>query len=107
MKLYSYDAFGNPIWVNAPASGELQVMTTATASLYCDEAYDPALAQYYLRVGHHRDSIGRFTSFDNHEGEITDPASLRKFRYAGQTAIRAADPSRTFTLAEKTVCQGM
>ena len=97
----TFDAFGNPVWVTVSAG-----LLATEADLYSDGEYDPTLTGYYLRVGQHRDNIGRFTNFDIHEGEILDPASLQKFRYAGQTAIHAADPGETFTPAEKPTCQG-
>ncbi len=66
----TFDAFENPVW--ATASAGLQAME---AGLCGDGKYDPAVTECYLRVGQRRDSIGRFSSFDNYEGQVR---SLRR-----------------------------
>jgi hypothetical protein len=54
--------------------------------------YDPALAACYLPIRCRHPTLGRFTSPDIHAGEAAPPANLRRFDYADQTPIRAADP---------------
>jgi hypothetical protein len=100
MTTYDFDAFGNPM--KAAPNGQPQ-----TVFLHSDGIYDPMLAPSYLLPRHRDPMLGRFTNFDIHEGEILAPASLQKFRYAGQTPIHATDPSRASTPAEKRVCQGV
>lgn len=85
MKTYPYDAFGNPLAI--PANGKPQAM-----HLCCGEAYDPALASYYLRARRHNPTLGRFASIDIHAGEAAVPVNLQRFGYAGQVPVDCADP---------------
>jgi hypothetical protein len=61
--------------------------------LHSDGVYDPALAPCYLPAQPHPQSVGLFTSHENHPGPIHDPASLAKFLYAGQTPVDCIDPA--------------
>ena len=59
----------------------------------CDGVYDPALDMYYQPVQPHPQSVGLFTSLENHQVPIHDPASLAKFMYAGHAPVDCIDPA--------------
>jgi hypothetical protein len=90
MKNYQYDAFGNPV---QHVNGKLRPMAADTTELYSDGVYDPALAMYYQPVQPHPQSVGLFTSLENHQVPIHDPVSLAKFLYAGHTSVDHIDPA--------------
>lgn len=90
MKHFNFDAFGNPV---ERVNGKPRPMAADTAYLYFGEAYDPTLAPVYSPVQPHGQSVGLFTSLENHEGQIQDPAGLAKFLYAGQTPVDCLDPA--------------
>lgn len=90
MNTYDFDAFGNPVRITA--NGQPQALPADAVFLYSGEAYDPALAQYYLIARHHNPSLGRFSSPDIHAGEASAPARLERFGYASQAPLDAADP---------------
>lgn len=82
---YVYDdAFGNPV---KRMNGKPRPMVADTPPLCFGGAYDPALAPFYPPVQPHGHPVGLFTSLENHEGQIHDPAGLMKFLYAGQTPV--------------------
>jgi len=82
---YAYDAFGNVLANNG---------STANNYRYCGEQYDPDLSTYYLRAPRYFDvTIGRFQTFDSHEGDLEDPASLHKYSYAAEDPVDKVDPT--------------
>ena len=91
MKTYAYDAFGNSLPTSPTANGQPPVIAQATATLCGGEAYDPALAAYYLRATRYHRAAGRFTSLDPYAGAAVVPANLQRFAYAGQASIPTAD----------------
>ena len=91
MKTYNFDAFGNPI--ERPLNGKPRPTAADAAHLYCDGVYDPAMDLYSQPVQPHPQSVGLFTSLENHQVPIHDPASLGKFMYAGHTPVDHIDPA--------------
>jgi len=91
MTTYNFDAFGKP--VERLVNGKPRPTAADAAHLYCDDVYDPALALYYQPVQPHPQSVGLFTSLENHQVPIQDPASLAKFLYAGHTPVDCIDPA--------------
>jgi hypothetical protein len=49
---------------------------------------------YYQPVQPHPHSVGLFTTLENHQVPIHDPASFAKFMYAGQTPVDCIDPAQ-------------
>ena len=80
---YSYDGFGNAS-ANNPSS-------PSTNLLYSGELWDPTLGQQYLRARYYDPKVGRFTSFDDFQGERGDPLSLHKYLYAGADPVMNSD----------------
>jgi hypothetical protein len=91
MATYDFDAFGNPI--DRPLNGKQRPTAADAAHLYRNDVYDPALAMYYQPVKLHSPLSGLFTSLENHQVPIHDPASLAKFLYAGHTSVDHIDPA--------------
>jgi hypothetical protein len=85
----NFDAFGNP--VKRPMNGKPQPTAADAPELHSDGVYDPALAMYYQPVQLHPQSVGLFTTLENYQVPIQDPASLTKFIYAGHTPVDHID----------------
>ncbi len=52
-----------------------------------------------LRFRHYDPTIGRFTSFDEFEGDPQDPRTLHKYLYAHANPIDNIDPTGQFSVA--------
>jgi hypothetical protein len=91
MATYDFDAFGNP--VKRPVNGKPRSTAADTPQAYCDGVYDPAMELYSQPVQPHPQSVGLFTSLENHQVPIHDPASLAKFLYAGHAPVEHIDPA--------------
>jgi hypothetical protein len=89
MTTYNFDAFGNPI---QHVNGKPRPITDVP-ELYSDGVYDPALSPSYLPVQPHSSLGGLFTSLENHQVPIHDPASLAKFMYVGHAPVDHIDPA--------------
>jgi RHS repeat-associated protein len=81
---YEYDAFGNLL----DHTG-----TTPNNYLYRGEQWDPDLSLYYLSARYYNPATGRFMSQDPYGGDIRDPASLHRYRYASGNPVNRIDPS--------------
>ncbi len=81
---YEYDAFGNLLD---------QTGTTPNVYLYRGEQWDPDLSLYYLRARYYNPVTGRFMTQDPYGGEIHNPASLHRYRYASGNPVNFIDPS--------------
>jgi hypothetical protein len=91
MTNYDFDAFGNPI--ERPLNGKQRRTAANTPELHSDGVYDPALAMYDQPAQLHSPLSGLFTSPENHQVPIHDPASLAKFMYAGHAPVDCIDPA--------------
>ena len=87
---YDYDTFGNI--VNSTG-------TTANNYLYRGEFFNPDLTLYYLRARYFNPFTGSFLTKDPFAGEISDPATLHKYIYAGNDRINLSDPTGLLQLA--------
>ena len=81
---YTYDAFGNLI----EKSG-----ATPNHHLYAGEELDSDLGLYYLRSRYLNPSSGRFLTQDAFGGISTEPRTLHKYAYVGNSAPNRTDPS--------------
>jgi RHS repeat-associated protein len=81
---YEYDAFGNLL----DHTG-----TTPNNYLYRGEQWDPDLSLYYLSARYYNPATGRFMSQDPYGGDVRDPASLHRYRYASGNPVNRIDPS--------------
>lgn len=81
---YEYDAFGNSFTVSG-----------STPNNYLDrgEQWDPDLGLYYLRARYYNPVTGRFMTQDSYGGEVHNPASLHRYRYANGNPVNYIDPS--------------
>lgn len=60
---------------------------------YAGEYYDDELEMIYLRARYYDPSIGRFTSHDINEGEISNPLDMNRYVYCRNNPIKYVDPS--------------
>jgi RHS repeat-associated protein len=81
---YEYDAFGNSFTTSG---------TTPNNYLYRGEQFDPDLGLYYLRARYYNPITGGFLSRDPGSGEIMEPTTIHKYRYASGDPINRADPT--------------
>jgi len=88
---YEYDAFGNLI----STAG-----TTPNEFYYRGEQYDADLGFYYLRARYYNPATGRFVTQDPWGGDIYDPASLHRYRYAKGNPANYIDPSGQGAISE-------
>ena len=88
---YEYDAFGNEI-SNAGS--------TPNEYLYRGEQYDSDLSMYYLRARYYNPVTGRFLSQDPDPGDVYNPPSLHRYRYAAGNPTNFVDPSGQDTVGE-------
>ncbi len=60
---------------------------------YAGEYYDDELDMIYLRARYYNPQIGRFTSFDIEEGEISNPLNMNRYVYCRNNPNMYRDPS--------------
>ncbi len=60
---------------------------------YAGEYYDDELDMIYLRARYYDPQIGRFTSHDIEEGEISSPLDMNRYVYCKNNPIKYVDPS--------------
>lgn len=96
---YDYDAYGNPLGFD-PAAAD-------TAILYTNQLFDPVLGQYVLRARYYDAGIGRFSSFDSHQGYADEPTSLHKYTYVSSNPLNLTDPSGNSFLTDTMVAAGL
>jgi len=77
--------------------------STPNEMLYRGEQYDSNLGLYYLRARYYNPQTGRFMSRDPNAGNITIPASLHKYLYAGGDPVDGRDPSGRDSLIESSL----
>jgi len=87
---YDFDAFGNE--VNATG-------ITPNVYLYRGEQYDSDVGLYYLRARYFDPLTGGFLTRDSDVGDITNPVTLAKYRYAIGDPVNFSDPSGNTALA--------
>ncbi len=75
--------------------GEIRSETEAVDNpvKYAGEYYDDELDMIYLRARYYNPQIGRFTSFDIKEGEISNPLDMNRYVYCRNNPIKYVDPS--------------
>lgn len=66
---------------------------------YAGEYYDDELDMIYLRARYYNPQIGRFTSLDIEEGEISNPLDMNRYVYCRNNPIKYVDPSGCSVLA--------
>ncbi len=66
---------------------------------YAGEYYDDELGMIYLRARYYNPNIGRFTSLDIKEGEISNPLDLNRYVYCRNNPIKYTDPNGDAALA--------
>ncbi len=60
---------------------------------YAGEYYDDELDMIYLRARYYNPQIGRFTSLDVEEGEISSPLDMNRYVYCRNNPIKYVDPT--------------
>ena len=60
---------------------------------YAGEYYDDELDMIYLRARYYNPQIGRFTSLDVEEGEISNPLDMNRYVYCRNNPVKYVDPS--------------
>ncbi len=60
---------------------------------YAGEYYDDELDMIYLRARYYDPQIGRFTSQDIEEGEISNPLDINRYVYCRNNPIKYVDPT--------------
>lgn len=70
-----------------------QTETVDNPIKYAGEYYDDELDMIYLRARYYDPSIGRFTSYDIEEGEISNPLDMNRYVYCRNNPIKYLDPS--------------
>jgi len=60
---------------------------------YAGEYYDDELDMIYLRARYYNPNIGRFTSLDIEEGEISNPLDMNRYVYCRNNPIKYIDSS--------------
>ena len=60
---------------------------------YAGEYYDDELDMIYLRARYYNPQIGRFTSLDIEEGEISNPLDMNRYVYCRNNPIKYIDPT--------------
>lgn len=95
---YQYDAYG--MLLN-------QTGATSNQYLYRSEQFDPELTSYYLRTRYYHPELGRFSSPDPLQGDISDPMTLHRYLYANSDPVNNIDPSGELTLKEVGMSAGI
>ena len=81
---YTYDPWGNILSENETVENPIK---------YAGEYYDEELDMYYLRARYYDPNVGRFTSLDIEEGEISNPLDMNRYVYCRNNPIKYVDPS--------------
>ncbi len=81
---YTYDPWGNIL---------SETETVENPIKYAGEYYDEELDMYYLRARYYDPNVGRFTSLDIKEGEISNPLDMNRYVYCRNNPIKYVDPS--------------
>ncbi len=81
---YDYDEWGNLTSESEQIANPIR---------YAGEYYDNESGLYYLRARYYDPVLGRFTSKDSVEGDITNPLSLNLYTYVENNPIIYLDPS--------------
>ncbi len=81
---YTYDPWGNIL---------SETETVENPIKYAGEYYDEELDMYYLRARYYDPNVGRFTSLDIKEGEISSPLDMNRYVYCRNNPIKYVDPS--------------
>lgn len=76
-----------------------QTETVDNPIKYAGEYYDDELDMIYLRARYYDPSIGRFTSYDIEEGEISNPLDMNRYVYCRNNPVKYVDPSGKFAMA--------
>ncbi len=88
---YNYDAFGNNLKTES---------LTDNAYRYSGEQFDATTGLYYLRARYYDQGVGTFVSRDSFGGVESDPVTLHKYLYTGNSPVDRIDPSgNTWTLS--------
>lgn len=66
---------------------------------YAGEYYDDELDMFYLRARYYNPQIGRFTSLDIEEGEISNPLDMNRYVYCRNNPIKYVDPTGKSAIA--------
>lgn len=82
VQVYDYDAYGNALWT----------ATSQTSILYTNQLFDPIVQQYLLRARYYNQVLGTFSSFDEFEGDPSNPLHLHKYLYGLSDPIQTMDP---------------
>ena len=81
---YAYDPWGNILSESETIDNPIK---------YAGEYYDDELDMIYLRARYYNPQIGRFTSYDIEEGEISNPLDMNRYVYCRNNPIKYVDPS--------------
>ena len=80
---YKYDPWGNIIYETETIDNPIK---------YAGEYYDEELNMYYLRARYYDPGIGRFTSYDEIQGDISNPLDMNRYVYCINNPIKYVDP---------------
>ncbi len=76
---YEYDAWGNILDMTEAVENPIR---------YAGQYYDAELGQYYLRARYYDPAVGRFTSIDAVEGDITNPLDWNQYVYCKNNPVK-------------------
>ena len=109
---YIYNAHGDVVGLTDDAGtvvntydytpwGEIRSETETVENpiKYAGEYYDDELNMIYLRARYYDPKIGRFTSYDIEEGEISNPLDMNRYVYCRNNPVKYVDPSGEFAAA--------
>jgi len=85
----AYDPFGQVL----SAAGEMATVPAQGALRFQADLTDAATGQVEMGARWYEPVLGRFSSMDPLFGELTDPASLNRFVYAGANPLTFTDPT--------------
>lgn len=85
---YTYDVWGNI---------KTQTETVENPIKYAGEYYDNETGLYYLRARYYDPQTGRFISYDNEEGSISNFLDMNRYVYCRNNPVKYVDPSGNFT----------
>ena len=89
---YSYDSFGNLLSKEG---------NSLNSYLYKGQEYNINTDLYNLRARYFDTKTGRFISRDSYEGELANPDSIHKYKYANNNPISNWDPTgNNFTMMD-------
>jgi RHS repeat-associated protein len=84
-QIFHYDGFGNALGFDPAAA--------LTSLLYRGQQFDRPTGMQYLRARYYDPATARFNQLDPFFGELGDPLSLHKYKYAHGDPINFWDPS--------------